>query len=101
MTPGPGLDILHGRLRQRQFAFLGQPLSYGDIRPAVMVGVGKADYGTVGQLRTFRTLYLQEEGFDRIDGTKEVGRLPRFGSGVRMSGWRVGEEGDSAGRKCE
>src|SRR3546814_7562386 len=43
MTPGPGLDILHGRLRQRQFAFLGQPLSYGDIRPAVMVGVGQAD----------------------------------------------------------
>src|SRR3546814_12046117 len=81
MTPGPGLDILHGRLRQRQFAFLGQPLSYGDIRPAVMVGVGQADYGTVGQLRPSRTLYLQEEGFDRIAGPNDDGRLPRFGRG--------------------
>jgi hypothetical protein len=64
--PRPGLDALHRRLLQLQFAALDQRLADRLIGMAVLVTVVQAHHAAVGQLDPAGTLHLQEEEFDGI-----------------------------------
>src|SRR5690606_24465190 len=72
---GPCLDVLHRRLRQRQFALVSQPAPDGCVGTAVVIGVSQANHLAVRQLDPTGALNLQQEGFDRIIHPDDGGRL--------------------------
>ena len=66
MCCGPGLNALHGRLRQGQLALIDQPSPDRAVGVAVVIGVADAQQGSVTQLNAARALHLQKEELDRI-----------------------------------
>src|SRR3989304_10014718 len=64
--PRPGLDTVHRRFIGLELALLDQITADGLVGVPVLVGVADAQQLAALQLYPARSLYLQEEGFDRV-----------------------------------